>query len=74
MWQTQQDMLPVGSRLHRPGAEKRCLAVLENDRECLQLNDKYHALLSCPRPPVSDRIVEKFMSQFLQRTVTDVET
>ena len=73
MWQTQQDMLPVGSRLHRPGAEKRCLAVMENDRQCQQVNDKYHALLSCPRPPVSDRIVEKVMSHFLERTVTDVE-
>ena len=73
MWQTQQDMLPVGSRLHRPGAEKRCLAVLENDRECLQFNDKYHALLSCTRPPVSDRIVGKVLSYFLERSVTDME-
>ena len=73
MWQTQQDMLPVGSRLHRPGAEKRCLAVLENDRECLQFNDKYHALLSCTRPPVSDRIVGKVLSYFLEHSVTDIE-
>ena len=30
-------------------------------------------MLLCPRPPVSDRIVEKVISYFLERTVTDVE-
>ena len=73
MWQSQQDMLPVGSRLHRPNAEKRCLAVLKNDEKCLELNDKYHALISCSRPPVSDRIVEAVLSDFLERTVTEKE-
>ena len=63
----------IGSRFHRPNAEKRCLAVMENDEECSELNDKYHALILCSRPPVSDRIVEAVSSDFLERTVTEKE-
>ena len=46
-WQVQQDILPIGSRLHCPGADKRCLAVLENNRGCTNLIDRQHVLLSC---------------------------
>merc|ERR1712115_218909 len=37
------------------------------------LNDKYHALILCSRPPVSDRIIEAVLSDFLERTVTEKE-
>ena len=44
-WQVQQDMLPVESRIHRPGAERRCHTLLDDQNECKQLHDLSHALL-----------------------------
>ena len=59
--------------MHRPGAEKRCLAVLENNRVCLQLNDRIHAMLVCQRSPVKDRSILNILSEFLGRPVTVME-
>ena len=73
MFQVQQDILPVGSRMHRPGAEKRCLAMLDNNRVCLQHNDRLHAMLTCQRHPVKDRSIISILSEFLGRPVTDIE-
>ena len=73
MFQVQQDILPVGSRMHRPGAEKRCLTVLENNRVCLEHNDRLHAMLTCQRYPVKDRSIISILSDFLGRPVTDNE-
>ena len=70
-WQVQQDMLPVGSRLHRPGAEKRCLTVLENNEECKQLRDLVHALLACPCIAESSSSLRDILADFLGCTVTD---
>ena len=59
-------MLPVGSWLHSPNVEKQCLAVLENDEECSQFNDKHHALILCSRPPVTDRIFQGVLLTFFR--------
>ena len=72
-WQVQQDMLPIGDRLHRPGAEKRCLSVLENDNYCSQISTRQHMFLSCPSPPVGDNLVKNILSDFLNRNITDQE-
>ena len=68
MFQVQQDILPVGSRMHRPGAEKRCLTVLENNRVCLEHNDRFHAMLTCQRYPVKDRSIIKHFVGFFGST------
>ena len=72
-WQVQQDMLPVGDRLHRQGSEKRCLSVMENNRVCTQINDRQHLLLSCPCPPVGENLVKQILTDFLDRTILDYE-
>ena len=33
-WKLQQDLLPLGSRIHRPNAERRCLVDLEDGNVC----------------------------------------
>ena len=72
-WQVQQDMLATGDRLHRPGAEKRCLSVIENDSICTQINNRQHVLLSCPCPPVRENIVKVILSDYLDRIISDGE-
>ena len=72
-WQVQQDMLPIGNRLHRPGAEKRCLSLLGNNTICICLNDRKHAFLSCLRSPVVERSVMNILSDFLERPVSEEE-
>ena len=46
-WKTSQDMLPVGSRVHRKNAERRCLRVLENGQNCLEVEDLEHRFRRC---------------------------
>ena len=46
-WKTSQDMLPVGSRVHRKNAERRCLRVLENGQNCLEIEDLEHRFRRC---------------------------
>ena len=70
-WQVQQDMLPIGERLHRPGAEKRCLSVMENDKVCTQINNRQHVLLSCPS--LGENLVKVILSDFLDRSISDQE-
>ena len=42
-----QDMLPVGSRIHRKNAERRCMSVLENGQNCLEIEDLEHRFRKC---------------------------
>ena len=72
-WQVQQDMLPTGDRLHRPGSEKRCLSIMDNGRVCTQINDRQHVLLACPCPPVGENLVKLILSDFLDHIVSDQE-
>ena len=46
-WKVQQDMLPIGSRIHRNNAERRCLFVLENGQSCQDVQTIEHLFLSC---------------------------
>ena len=66
-------MLPTGDRLHRPGAEKRCLSVMENNGVCIQISNRQHMLLTCPCPPVGDNIIKLILSDYLERTISDQE-
>ena len=47
IWKLQQDMLPVGARLHRRNAEKRCLEELASNRTCLALQTREHVFIEC---------------------------
>ena len=46
-WKLCQDMLPVGARVHRRNAEKRCLATLEDGSQCHEIQDRDHVFRSC---------------------------
>ena len=42
-----QDMLPVGSRIHRLNAERRCLKELENGELCQDVQTLEHLFYTC---------------------------
>ena len=46
-WKTSQDMLPVGSRIHRKNAERRCMSMLENGQTCPGIEDLEHRFRKC---------------------------
>ncbi len=47
VWKCVQDMVAVGSRIHRKNAEKRCLRMKLNGTQCLQLDTLSHNLGEC---------------------------
>ena len=46
-WKVSQDMLPVGIRIHRRNAERRCLAVMENEQLCPEIQNLEHLFSKC---------------------------
>ena len=47
VWKICQDMLPVGNRIHRRNAERKCLGVLDNGNICQEIQTLEHAFKSC---------------------------
>ena len=48
-WKVSQDMLPVGSRIHRKNAERRCMSVLENGQNCIENENLEHRFQKCEK-------------------------
>ena len=46
-WKLCQDMLPVGVRIHRANAERRCLVQLDSGIVCTELQDREHVFRAC---------------------------
>ena len=46
-WKLQQDMLLVGSRLHRPNADRSCKIVLSGNRVCQEIQSRQHLFTEC---------------------------
>ena len=46
-WKVTQDMLPVGTRIHRNNAERRCLIDLSDGSICQELQNLEHAFRPC---------------------------
>ena len=68
-WKVTQDMLAVGTRIHRNNAEKRCLAVLETGL-CQTEQTLLHCFQLCPAIcDVNDAIL-RILGKFLGRVVT----
>ena len=73
MFKVQQDLLPVGTRMHRKGADKRCLANLNDDATCTELEDRKHALLTCPTVMEKSTILKEILGEIFDRHLDDEE-
>ena len=46
-WKIQQDMLNNGSRLHRLNADKRCMLLLDDGTNCVEIETREHLFVRC---------------------------
>ena len=69
-WKIQQDMLPVGNRIHRKNAERRCLTELENNQICIEVQTLQHCFASCPMVQNVYEAMRFVLTDFLERSVS----
>ena len=70
VWKITQDLLPVGCRIHRRNAERRCLTLLENGTSCQELQTLEHTFKSCERINEVYEAIIQILNRFLSRTVS----
>ena len=66
-------MLPVGNRIHRHGAEKRCLKKQTDAWVCMEVQSLSHALLKCPCTQDGSAYLRNILELFLGISITDTE-
>ena len=69
-WKIQQYMLPVGNRIHRKNAERRCLTELENNQICIEVQTLQHCFASCPMVRNVYEAMRFVLTDFLERSVS----
>ena len=62
-------MLPVGARIHRRNAERRCLANLDDGSQCQEIQDLEHAFRSCSKVVQSYNMIASVLNRFTERNV-----
>ena len=68
-WKVQQDMLQIGSRIHRNNAERRCLIELENGQSCQEIQTREHLFLSCESVGDVYENLSLILNVYLERVV-----
>ena len=68
-WKISQDLLPVGARLHRKNAERKCLVNLGNDRICQELQTLEHFFVKCERVKSIGQSLIFILESLLDRNV-----
>ena len=68
----QQDLLLVGSRLHRPNAERRCLAEISGG-VCQEIETRKHRLIECESIQECFKISKLIIEDYLERGVSEDE-
>ena len=68
-WKVSQDMLPVGIRLHRKNAERRCMQEMENNFVCLEDQNLQHLLIKCRGVENANKSILNILYQFLGQKV-----
>ena len=69
-WKVSQDMVAVGSRIHRPNAERRCLAVFDNGEVCVEIQTLEHLFVKCKAVESINDCMKWVLETFLDRTVS----
>ena len=69
-WKLTQDMLPIGIRIHRRNAERRCLAQFDNGFLCQEIQDLEHTFRSCPMVMESYNLIIQVLNRFIERSVS----
>ena len=68
-WKVSQDMLPVGNRIHRRNAERRCLTLLSAGVLCQEIQNLEHVFKLCKMVGDSYTVIIEILTKFLDRDV-----
>ena len=68
-WKVSQDMLPVGTRLHRKNVERRCMLEMENNVVCLEVQSLEHLFIKCQGVTGVTKSITNILEQFLGQKV-----
>ena len=72
-WKLQQDMLLVGSRLHRPNADRSCKIVLPGNRVCQEIQSRRHLFIECESVIDIFEFSRQVLEGILQKKVSENE-
>ena len=68
-WKVTQDMVEVGQRMHRKGAQKECQNLVENGEECKEIESVEHRLFLCDAVGECGDAVIHILGSFLHQNV-----
>ena len=68
-WKLSQDMLPVGARIHRRNAEKRCLAEKDDGTVCEEIQDRDHVFRSCSTVAEKYDAIIRVLNSYTERLI-----
>ena len=69
-WKVQQDMLRVGSRIHRQNAERRCMISLDGGQICSEMQTLEHLFRTCDSVVGVYEQLTIILNNFLERQVS----
>ena len=69
VWKCVQDMVAVGSRIHRKNAEKRCLRLKSDGTQCLTLDTLKHFLAECEMVKNIFRGLQSILKESLDKEI-----
>ena len=70
-WKLQQDMLKIGTRIHRPNADRRCGIELINNTVCQELQTRQHLFCECESVKEISCIGRKVIDKVLQKEISE---
>ena len=70
-WKVSQDMLPVGTRLHRKNAERRCMLEMENNFICLEDQNLEHFFIKCRGVANASKSISNVLEHFIGQKVNN---
>ena len=62
-------MLPVGARIHRRNAEKRCLAEKDDGTVCEEIQDRDHVFRSCSTVAEKYDAIIRVLNSYTERSI-----
>ena len=69
-WKIQQDLLPLGARLHRPNVDKRCMLELRGNIICDAMETREHVFIHCEVVEETIGLVKNIVVEYLKRDIT----
>ena len=73
MWKVQQDMLLIGSRIHRLNADRRCKEELPGNICCQEIQTRHHLFIGCESVKDSFALCKLILRDILKKDISNNE-